>query len=102
MNKRGFLTPEQSPALHSQAADYPAAWDGRIPRRVQMVKTVRISHAHAGSLGKPIALEGVPFDVWVGWNGMTIVLFESGEVLCVGLDEFVVLEWHLKGNEVYV
>lgn len=92
MRKQG-LTPDLSSALHGQSPTmYPCEWRGRVPRQVRMVRTVRPMLNN-----RPVAICGTIFDVFVSWTGLVILLFATGETLCVATDAFVVVQWHERG-----
>lgn len=85
-------TPFNSPALFLQSELYPWSWDGKVPRRVEIIKKAFCVPGWFGKIRQPIAQVGTLFDVWVDWNGCISALFESGEVLMLRPDEFCVVE----------
>lgn len=89
-------TPFDSPALYLQSELYPLAWEGKVPKRVLMVKKAIRLPLEIGTVrvSQPIALMGTLFDAWVNWNGTVWVLFERGENLMLLSEEFQVVEWH--------
>lgn len=98
---RQLLTPFGSPALSVRSPAYPQRWEGKVPLRVVMVEKACCLRMWVGKIKQPTALQGTIFDVWVDWNGSVLALFESGEVMGLRPHEYRVVEWHLKGDQVY-
>lgn len=85
-----------SPALKEQSGSYPARWNGRVPLRVRMLKTVRSDWVFGQAL---VAREGEVYDVWVNRHGAVSVILEEGmerqvKKLGVKPDEFEVVDWY--------
>jgi hypothetical protein len=102
-----MTTPADSPALKFRTFLYPAAWNGQVPMRVRMIRTVRsygplTNHqwwVGGRSRAAIVAIEGYEFDCWTGSSGEIAILFLTGEVLVLKPDEFTVIEWH-EGEKV--
>lgn len=87
MGKTAF----DSPALIEQSMSYPARYEGRVPRRVRMLETVRPDVPLSKILP---ALRGAEYEVWVNRNGAVSAFTAEGEDLGLRPGEFEVIEWH--------
>ena len=74
------------PAVTEVASDYPAEYDGRIPRRIQMTRTV-------SNFNGP-ALRGEQYDCWVNQVGEIWACVGKVERLKLPASTFFVVEWH--------
>lgn len=98
-----MLTPFESPALISQSGSYPLAWQGKVPKRVRIDRTVRAGLWRLYKRRLPVAIAGTFFDVWVDQHGNVVALFETGEVLDLPHAwNFTIVEWHEKGEMIHV
>ena len=79
------------PAVTEIASDYPAVFDGRIPKRIQMTKTVR---ADLPGSNCPAALRGEQYACWVNQHGAVAACVGKHHRLGLKPEEFFVVEWH--------
>jgi hypothetical protein len=83
-----------SPALREQSAHYPAAWNGRVPKRVRMLcyvcpdAPVDIFDERGSFWPSDIA------DCVVNKHGAVSAVRTTGDLLGVKPSEFEVVEWH--------
>ncbi len=84
-----------SPALLSRSELYPAAWRGRVPKRIRMMKTVRSDFP---CISRLIAPKGGEYNAWVNSHGAVAAVLPIGEMLGVRPYEFEVIEWHPEAS----
>lgn len=96
------ISPLDSPALRRQSKSYPAAWDGRVPRRVRLLENVNSAppgrYRFLLAIGfkvRPLCrgVVGQVYDCVVGQEGNTAIITEEG-LIRVRPNEFQVEEWH--------
>lgn len=91
------LTPRDSSALtRSAGGGYPAEFQGRVPWRVRLTRTVRPLPMHGRSIA---GYEGEEFDVWVSRHGVVALILGDGKLLGVKPGQFEVIEWHKRQQE---
>lgn len=84
-----------SPALAFQSEHYPAAWHGKVPKRVLMAKTVRPDFpANLTWPSDSCCDEGQEYEVLVNSHGAVSARLENGKNLGLKPYEFEVVEWH--------
>lgn len=94
-------TPADSPALTSLSEIYPTRYEGRVPLRVRITKTVT-----ADVMPYPLCLTqdcrafviGQEVPVWVNRHGAVAGIFPDGEMLGLKPDEFEVTNFHEEGS----
>lgn len=84
--------PAFTSALDHRSEDYPAEYQGRVPRRVKMLKDA-VPDAHSGTPGT-VARAGEVLDAWVNIHGAVWVHCSNGEWLGLVPGEYEVVEWH--------
>jgi hypothetical protein len=90
-------TPEESPALSKQSELYPQRYEGRVPLRVRLTKTVT-----ADVMPYPLCLTqdhlamviGQEVSVWVNSHGAVAGIDAEGRCLGLKPDEFEVVQFH--------
>jgi hypothetical protein len=85
-----------SPALRGKSPEYPAEYNGRVPKKIKMLCTV----VQPDSLLWSARNEGI-YDAWVDIYGAVSAVLENGTLVSLGSIEpraFEVVEWH-DGNE---
>jgi len=87
----------KSPALTDKSKHYPERYEGKVPYKVRMTKTVT---SDLPFIVKPVlwAYEGEVYDVWVNRNGAVSALLNE-DMLGLKPNEFEVLEWHKESEE---
>lgn len=88
--------PEDSTALREQREEYPAGWEGKVPRTVQIVK-IGDGVLPFITLPEP----GTIVEVYVNMHGaLSAILDQKGESLLLGLKpgEFEIVTWHGEEN----
>lgn len=90
-------TPADSPALTRQSELYPSRYEGRVPSRVRLTKTVT-----ADVMPYPLCLTqehlafvvGQEVPVWVNSHGAVAGIDSHGRCLGLKPDEFEVVTYH--------
>lgn len=82
-----------SPALNFKSEHYPERYNGRVPKKVKMLKTVTPDFPFF--CDKDSFLTGIKeqvFECWVNSHG-AVAIVQNGKKLGVRPSEFEVVEW---------
>lgn len=94
INRAGALT-------FQHPNNYPKKYEGRVPLKIRMLKTVTSDIPFFFTEAKmraPDAIEGQEYYVHVNSHGAVTVIFENGTTLGVRPKEFEVIEWHKQSE----
>lgn len=87
---------QSSGALKHQSDIYPKRYNGHVPWKIMMIKSVRSDFPLINNNPLVIAKEYEIYECWVNQNGAVSVIFPNNERLGVKPDEFKVVRWHSK------
>lgn len=92
------MVKKYGPALRHQSDWYPEHFDGRVPRRVRMLMTVRPDFPFLlpAERRDMVAERGATYEVQCNSHGAVTAILGDGEKELLGLKpaEFEIVEWH--------
>lgn len=85
------------PALHSQSSDYPARFMERVPKTIQMRRSVQADEPMRSldpEWRDVIAEHGMLYPAYTNSHGAVSAIMDNGQKLGVKPDEFEITQWH--------
>jgi hypothetical protein len=85
------MSMDYGPALKEKSQHYPKRWNGRTPKTIRMLRTVRSDMPFGDRVGP--AESGKEYPAYTNSHGAVCAVFPDGKKLGVKPHEFEVVEW---------